>query len=429
MRCFRTAVMFPMALMAWIGPWSAALAQTSPLSLEEGLTTQYKQGTVLAIQTSGVVGVNAACQVRPGSIFKDGQLHAPGIVQKSIVGAAKCDTRAFPVGSQVYLAVAPSFSLKNNRIDFIFLQCDVANCSSGVETSYKAQVAFEFPKGYLATAGLGAVQDAIKHVFSVDASANATGAGQITDAGNQPAASGSPAATLSPAYVSAQNSADRLQLNPDTSFALQEGGQSFSGTYSITGTTLRLQIVQLQKSVDIVIRGNQLIVNGDEAWVPLAAETGAAPPSGIASVPVTPPGGQPSDPDAMAARMLSELPSSERIGQAVRTFLADLKQKGALPQEAFAVATPTVMPSGFDMGQGGSQPSVTAATGIFELRNATYECGSADSGPKSKSKKGSVLYTLSAKIQKQPSQQWILQEIAVSGRNCSPTWKVQIPVP
>jgi hypothetical protein len=356
-------------------------------------------------------------------------LHAPGIVQKSIVGAAKCDTRAFPVGSQVYLAVAPSFSLKNNRIDFIFLQCDVANCSSGVETSYKAQVAFEFPKGYLATAGLGAVQDAIKHVFSVDASANATGAGQTTDAGNQPAASGSPAATLSPAYVSAQNSADRLQLNPDTSFALQEGGQSFSGTYSITGTTLRLQIVQLQKSVDIVIRGNQLIVNGDEAWVPLAAETGAAPPSGIASVPVTPPGGQPSDPDAMAARMLSELPSSERIGQAVRTFLADLKQKGALPQEAFAVATPTVMPSGFDMGQGGSQPSVTAATGIFELRNATYECGSADSGPKSKSKKGSVLYTLSAKIQKQPSQQWILQEIAVSGRNCSPTWKVQIPVP
>jgi hypothetical protein len=428
MRCFRTAVMIPVAIVTWIGPSSAAFAQTSPVSLEEGLTTQYKQGTVLAIQTNGVVGVNAACQVRPGSIFKDGQLHAPGIVQKSLVGAAKCDTRAIPVGSQVYLAVAPSFSLKNNRIDFIFLQCDVANCSSGVETSYKAQVAFEFPKGYLATAGLGAVQDAIKHVFSVDATANDTGSSQTPDAVSQPAVSGSPS-PLSPAYVSAQNSADRLQLNADASFSLQEGGQSFSGTYSVTGTTLKLQIVQLQKNVDIVIRGNQLIVNGDEAWVPLAAETGAAPPTGIASASVTQPDAQPSDPDAMAARMLSELPSPERIGQAVRVFLADLKQKGALPQEAFAVATPTVMPSGFDMGQGGSQPSVTAATGIFELRNATYECGSADSGPKSKSKKGSVLYTLSAKIQKQPSRQWILQEIAVSGRNCSPTWKVQIPVP
>ena len=214
-----------------------------------------------------------------------------------------------------------------------------------------------------------------------------------------------------------------------SSFSLQEGGQSFSGTYSVTGTTLKLQIVQLQKSVDIVIRGNQLIVNGDEAWVPLAAETGAAPASGIASVSVAQPDAQPFDPDAMAAQMLSALPSPERIGQAVRTFLADLKQKGALPQEAFAVSTPTVMPSKFDMGPGGIQPSVIEAIGMFELRNATYECGSADSGPKSKSKKGSVLYTLSAKIQKQPLQQWILQEIDISGRSCSPTWQVQILVP
>jgi hypothetical protein len=416
------------ALVTWPASWSAAFAQTSPVSLEEGLTTQYKQGTVLVLQTNGVVGVNAACGVRPGSIFKDGQLHAPGIVQKSIVGAAKCDTRAFPVGSQVYLAVAPGFSLKNNRIDFIFLQCDVANCSSGVETSYKAQVAFEFPKGYLATAGLGAVQDTIKHVFSVDTSANFTGSGQTTDAGNQPALSGSPSpATLGSAYVSAQNAADRLQLNADGSFSLQEGGQSFSGTYSVAGTTLTLRVVQLQKDVDIVIRANQLIVNGDEAWVPLAAGTGAGTPTAIVPASVAQPVPQPTDPDAMAARMLSELPSPERIGQAVRVFLAEMKQKGALPQEAFAVATPTVMPSGFDMG--GSQPSVTAATGIFELRNATYECGSADSGPKSKSKKGSVLYTLSAKIQKQTQQQWTLQEIAVSGRNCSPTWQVHIPVP
>jgi hypothetical protein len=187
--------------------------------------------------------------------------------------------------------------------------------------------------------------------------------------------------------------------------------------------------VQLQKDVDIGIQGAQLIVNGNEIWVSTAAQTPARQGANVELVSTAQLDSQQNDPNAMAARMLGELPSSERIGQAVRVFLGELKQKGALPQEAFAVATPTVMPSKFDMGPGGAQPSVTEATGIFEMRNATYECGSADSGPKSKSKKGSIIYTLSAKIRKQDAQKWILQEVDVTGRGCSPTWQVQIPIP
>jgi len=72
---------------------------------------------------------------------------------------------------------------------------------------------------------------------------------------------------LAPVYVSSQNSADRLQLNRDNTFSLQEGGQSFSGTYSVAGSMLKLHIVQLQKDVDIAIQGNRLIVNGDEVWI------------------------------------------------------------------------------------------------------------------------------------------------------------------
>lgn len=72
---------------------------------------------------------------------------------------------------------------------------------------------------------------------------------------------------LAPVYVSSQNSGDRIRLNHDNTFSLQEGGQSFSGTYSVTGTTLKLHIVQLQKDVEIVIQGNRLIVNGEEIWI------------------------------------------------------------------------------------------------------------------------------------------------------------------
>ena len=72
---------------------------------------------------------------------------------------------------------------------------------------------------------------------------------------------------LAPVYVSSQNTGDRLQLNRDKTFSLQEGGQSFSGSYFVAGTTLTLHIVQLQKDVEIAIQGNRLIVNGDEVWI------------------------------------------------------------------------------------------------------------------------------------------------------------------
>ncbi len=84
--------------------------------------------------------------------------------------------------------------------------------------------------------------------------------------GDAPVATQRPG-SLAPLYVSAQNSGDRLQLNRDNTFSLQEGGQSFSGTYSVAGSTLKLHIAQLQKDVDIAIQGNRLVVNGDEVWI------------------------------------------------------------------------------------------------------------------------------------------------------------------
>jgi hypothetical protein len=76
-----------------------------------------------------------------------------------------------------------------------------------------------------------------------------------------------PLLTLGSVYVNSQNNADRLQLNSDGSFSLQEGGQSFSGTYSVAGATLKLHIVQLEKDVDISIQGARLTVNGNENWI------------------------------------------------------------------------------------------------------------------------------------------------------------------
>ncbi|MGA3044196.1 MAG: hypothetical protein ABSF54_25755, partial [Bryobacteraceae bacterium] len=43
-------------------------------------------------------------------------------------------------------------------------------------------------------------------------------------------------------YASAQNPADKLQLNADNTFSLQEGGQAYQGTFAANGNTLELNI-------------------------------------------------------------------------------------------------------------------------------------------------------------------------------------------
>jgi tetratricopeptide (TPR) repeat protein len=82
----------------------------------------------------------------------------------------------------------------------------------------------------------------------------------------QPESSPNRSSGLGSVYVNADDTADRLQLNTDGSFSLQEGGQSFTGNYSVVGSTLKLNIAQLQKDVDILVKGNELVVNGQEIW-------------------------------------------------------------------------------------------------------------------------------------------------------------------
>ncbi len=75
-------------------------------------------------------------------------------------------------------------------------------------------------------------------------------------------------AGLGPVYVNSQDTSERLQLNSlDNSFALREGGQRFTGSYSVSGNMLRLHIAELDKDVEIAIDGKRLIVSGGEVWV------------------------------------------------------------------------------------------------------------------------------------------------------------------
>ena len=363
---FRLAVLIGAMILAAAPHPNLAVAQTAPAkSLDEQLKAKFPPGTGLVIRQSGILAVNPQCSFTFWTTYKkDGRLHPPSSFGQSFTqgvshpsnGGQDCPTRVFPAGWRVNLLDLKIFP-KVARVAFDVQECDA--CNGSESASFKAQVVFEFAKGFLETAEVGPVQDAILHVFSIDASANAAPAAPVPQGPDQPAAPGAPppalgslyVSALNPAdrlqlntdgtfsmvqagrnyqgtftiagnklmmriggrreqlagillgdtlldvdgptwakqqgapaeavptiappalgslYVSAQNQADRLQLNPDGSFSLQEGGQPFSGAYSVTGTTLKLHIVELQKDAEIAINGDSLTVNGAENWVQTA---------------------------------------------------------------------------------------------------------------------------------------------------------------
>lgn len=67
-------------------------------------------------------------------------------------------------------------------------------------------------------------------------------------------------------YASSQNPADKLQLNADNTFSLQEGGQAYQGTFAATGNSLELNISGGSKTTASV-QGNHLTDGSGQVWV------------------------------------------------------------------------------------------------------------------------------------------------------------------
>jgi len=266
------------AALGAAGPWCQAAPQGAPpVSLEQDLKAQYPFGTLLIVRKEGLVGVNSDCSQPNIFTFKNGQLHAPGILQKLDAGSSgPCETRPFPVGSKVLFASYMTVIPRTNLILVSGVQCDGCDspmqdqrmsAAAGGSPTFRVGVAFQFPKGFLVTATLAAVQEAIGQVFAVDTSANASAASPVAPSAPQGITGARSPATLGPVYLSSQSAGDKLVMKAAGSFSLSEGGQNYTGSYSVTGATLKLHINELQKDVEIVIQGNQLVVNGDEIWV------------------------------------------------------------------------------------------------------------------------------------------------------------------
>ena len=206
-------------VFAAIAPLHCAFAQDAQAnSLEDQLKQQYKvtkiafdsggfsvvdPGTVLVIKKGGILGVPPNNLAMGTTTYKDGEVHSPSPL---FLGNA---TRLLPEGEKVYV-LKVSANLKNDKVTLTILECDSCN-GVNQQSSYKAQVAFPYPKGYLASADPGQVEDVIGELLSVD---NSTSGGDSQQ--DQGAQAAQPAQTQSAAQAPPPAQPQTIQLGQTT---------------------------------------------------------------------------------------------------------------------------------------------------------------------------------------------------------------------
>ena len=166
-------------------PFSTASAQ-APVSLQEQLGAQYKlvkmgsdtsgysvveKGTLLAIQKGGILAVPYGDQNVLANKYEGGTIHAPSglslMGRKSIMGkfGKEQTTHLFAVGDKVY-PMRIDVNVAKDTVTLGVVACDTCN-KTDPPTYNKANVVFQFPKGSLANATAGGVEDTIGQVLSI----------------------------------------------------------------------------------------------------------------------------------------------------------------------------------------------------------------------------------------------------------------------
>ena len=175
----------PLACAVLVSPGNAG---AQAVSLQEQLAAQYKivkmgsdtsgysvvePGTLLAIQKGGILGVPYSDKGSLTTKYENGTVHSPsGLMvagKRSLLGhfspSQGQSTHLFQKGDKVY-ASKVDVSLEKDTVELGIVACDKCN-NTDPPTYNKAQVLFQFPKGTLAKASAGDVEDTIGQLLAI----------------------------------------------------------------------------------------------------------------------------------------------------------------------------------------------------------------------------------------------------------------------
>jgi hypothetical protein len=163
-----------------------SLAGAQAPSLQEQLAAQYKivkmgsdtsgysvveKGTLLAIQKGGILSVPYGDQNVLSNKYENGTIKGPSSLglmgRKSIMGkfGKEQTTHLFATGDKVY-PMKIDVNVAKDTVTMEIVACDTCN-KTDPPTYNKANVVFQFPKGSLANAQAGPVEDTIGQVLSI----------------------------------------------------------------------------------------------------------------------------------------------------------------------------------------------------------------------------------------------------------------------
>jgi hypothetical protein len=180
---------------------SSAIAQSGAPTLQEQLGAQYKlvkmgsdtsgysvveEGTLLALQKGGVIGVPYSDKTVLTTKYENGTVHGPNAAMAearkklfahfSQTASEGQTTHLFKKGDKVY-PTKIDVKLDKDLVVLGIVACDTCN-KTDPPTWNKANVEFQFPKGSLAKASAGDVEDTIGQLLAISEDSQQQGGDQ-----------------------------------------------------------------------------------------------------------------------------------------------------------------------------------------------------------------------------------------------------------
>jgi len=279
------------------GSLTLLLCQTPSAGIEQQLRSQYRiasvggngvvvrPGTVVVVQKDGITALPSPGDW-PCNSYKQGTRIKQSTMCAVNYSISKDQTRPLQVGEKAYLT---AIQVKPTEVVFKLQTC----CGDANDAPFRAGISFQFGKGYMDSMNVQQIRDAIGEVFAIDTSITTEEAAPSPSAAHRRKPAGEPAGAEPPqpsptyiaplklpsTYVNAQGQTDRLQLNADQSFSLQEAGQSYHGTFVDNGNTLELSISETNTKTTATKQGSNLTDSSGQTWV-LREQPAATAPAG-----------------------------------------------------------------------------------------------------------------------------------------------------
>ena len=180
------AILATAVLIVSIMAFPVLRAGAQAVTLQEQLVAQYKvvkmgsdtsgysvveSGTLLEIKKGGILGVPYSDQSILSTKYEGGTVHTPSTLLSKGIGfgmkkfGKEQTTHLFPSGDKVYPSKV-EVDLAKDTVSLSIVACDTCN-KTDPPTYNKAKVIFQFPKGSLAKASAGDVEDTIGQLLAV----------------------------------------------------------------------------------------------------------------------------------------------------------------------------------------------------------------------------------------------------------------------